>query len=114
MRLYPVKTSDSRNGRPEMSMDASVDSTIDRTGSGPDLDDRSLYINREMSLLAFQERVLEEAEDESAPLLERAKFLAIFSSNMAEFYMVRVAGLRQQVLAGVSELSLDGLTPAEQ
>jgi polyphosphate kinase len=83
-------------------------------GSPPDLGSRSLYVNRELSLLTFQERVLEEAEDESAPLLERAKFLAIFSSNMAEFYMVRVAGLRQQVLAGVRELSLDGLTPAEQ
>jgi polyphosphate kinase len=89
-------------------------STPDAGAPAPDLGARSLYINRELSLLTFQERVLEEAEDESAPLLERAKFLAIFSSNMAEFYMVRVAGLRQQVLAGVSELSLDGLTPAEQ
>jgi polyphosphate kinase len=79
-----------------------------------DLDSRSLYLNRELSLLAFQERVLEEAEDPSTPLLERAKFLAIFSSNLAEFYMVRLAGLRQQVMAGVRELSLDGLTPAEQ
>ncbi len=67
-----------------------------------------------MGLLAFQERVLEEAEDESNPLLERVKFLSILSSNMAEFYMVRLAGLKQQVQAGVSDLSPDGLTPAEQ
>jgi polyphosphate kinase len=78
------------------------------------LDDPSLYINREMSLLSFQERVLEEAEDSANPLLERVKFLSIFSSNMAEFYMVRVAGLKQQVSAGVRDLSADGLTPAEQ
>jgi len=67
-----------------------------------------------MSLLAFQERVLEEAEDAENPLLERVKFLSIFSSNMAEFYMVRIAGLKQQVQAGVRDLSMDGLTPAEQ
>jgi polyphosphate kinase len=79
-----------------------------------DLSDPSLYVNREISLLAFQERVLEEAEDPANPLLERAKFLSIFSSNMAEFYMVRVAGLKQQVSAGVREVSADGLTPAEQ
>ncbi len=79
-----------------------------------DLKDPSLYINRELGLLSFQERVLEEAEDESNPLLERVKFLSILSSNMAEFYMVRLAGLKQQVQAGVTDLSPDGLTPAEQ
>ena len=79
-----------------------------------DLADPSLYLNRELSMLAFQERVLEEAEDPANPLLERVKFLSIFSSNMAEFYMVRVAGLKQQVSAGVRDLSADGLTPAEQ
>ncbi|MEN6429966.1 MAG: RNA degradosome polyphosphate kinase, partial [Coriobacteriales bacterium] len=80
----------------------------------PDTRDPSLFVNRELGLLAFQERVLEEAEAEGNPLLERVKFFAIFSSNMAEFYMVRVAGLKQQVAAGVSELSPDGLTPSEQ
>jgi polyphosphate kinase len=79
-----------------------------------DLDSASLYLNRELSLLAFQERVLEEAEDPGNPLLERVKFLSIFSSNMAEFYMVRIAGLKQQVQAGVRGVSADGLTPAEQ
>lgn len=78
------------------------------------LDDPSLYINRELALLRFQERVLEEALDPANPLLERAKYLAIFSSNLSEFYMVRVAGLKQQVAAGVGGLSDDGLTAAEQ
>ena len=79
-----------------------------------DLDDSDFYLNRELSLLQFQRRVLEQAHDESIPLLERVKFLAILSSNLAEFFMVRIAGLRQQVAAGVSELSMDGRTPAEQ
>lgn len=90
-----------------------------RTPAGPqpptyDLYDPALYINRELSLLEFNRRVLEEAQDQSNPLLERAKFLAIYSSNMDEFFMVRVAGLRQQVEAGVTDTPPDGLTPAEQ
>ncbi len=76
--------------------------------------DASLYLNRELSLLAFFRRVLEEAQDERNPLLERVKFLSIVGSNLAEFFMVRVAGLKQQVEAGVIELSNDGLTPSEQ
>ncbi len=78
------------------------------------LDASELYVNRETALLSFQERVLEEAMDPQNPLLERAKYLAIFSSNLSEFYMVRVAGLKQQIAAGVSGLSDDGLTAAEQ
>ncbi|MRS11989.1 MAG: polyphosphate kinase 1 [Actinobacteria bacterium] len=78
------------------------------------LDAPELYINRETALLAFQERVLEEATDSRNPLLERAKYLGIFSSNLSEFYMVRVAGLKQQIAAGVAGLSDDGLTAAEQ
>ncbi len=79
-----------------------------------DLADHSLYINRELSMLAFQRRVLEEAQDERNPLIERVKFLSILGSNLGEFFMVRVAGLRQQVEAGVADLSVDGMTPAEQ
>ena len=79
-----------------------------------ELTDRSLLVNRELALLAFQERVLEEAADPVNPLLERAKYLGIFSSNVSEFYMVRVAGLKQQIEAGVTRLSDDGLTAAEQ
>jgi polyphosphate kinase len=78
------------------------------------LTDPSLYINRELGLLEFQRRVLEEAEDEQNPLLERVKFIAIFGSNMDEFFMVRVSGLRKQVEAHITELSPDGMTPRDQ
>jgi polyphosphate kinase len=72
------------------------------------------YLNREFSRLDFIGRVLSLAEDEDSPLLERAKFLAIVSENLDEFFQVRLAGLREQVAAGVGSRSLDGLTPAEQ
>jgi polyphosphate kinase len=78
------------------------------------LDDPRLFINRELSMLEFQRRVLEEAQDESNPLLERVKFLGIIGSNLDEFFMVRVAGLRKQVDAGVVDLPPDGKTPTEQ
>jgi polyphosphate kinase len=79
-----------------------------------DLEAPKNYINRELSALSFQQRVLEEAVDETNPLLERIKFLAIVGSNLDEFFMVRVAGLKKQVDAGVMDLPPDGLTPAEQ
>ncbi|HTP02761.1 MAG TPA: polyphosphate kinase 1, partial [Anaerolineales bacterium] len=81
---------------------------------GVPLTDPSLYINRELSLLEFQRRVLEEAEDEDNPLLERLKFLSIFGSNMDEFFMVRVSGIRKQVEARIPEVSPDGMTPRDQ
>src|SRR5215831_16400926 len=68
----------------------------------PALDDPTLYINRELSWLEFNRRVLEEARDPAVPLLERLKFLAIFSSNLDEFFMVRVGGLQQKVKAGIN------------
>lgn len=80
----------------------------------PDLLDPSLYINRELSMLQFQRRVFDEAQDITNPLLERVKFLAIVGSNMDEFFMVRVGGLKMQVDAGVVDFSIDGLSPAEQ
>lgn len=79
-----------------------------------ELDNPALYISRELGLLAFQHRVLEEARDERNPLLERMKFLAIVGSNLDEFFMVRVGGLKMQAEAGIGERSLDGLTPPEQ
>ena len=72
------------------------------------------YINRELGMLAFQERVFEEAKDKQNPLLERVKFLAIVGSNLDEFFMVRVGGLKMQHDVGVKHLSIDGKTPAEQ
>lgn len=85
-----------------------------RLHSEMNLKDSSLYINRELSLLAFQRRVLEEAQDETNPLLERLKFLAIVGSNLDEFFMVRVAGLKRQVEAGSSEVGPDGMSPSDQ
>jgi polyphosphate kinase len=72
------------------------------------------YLNREISYLRFNDRILQLAEDASIPLLERARFLAIAVGNLDEFYMVRVAGLKRQQAAGVSGVSVDGLTPDEQ
>lgn len=77
------------------------------------LDDPSLYINRELSWLDFNERVLQLGEDESIPLLERVKFCAIYTTNLDEYYMVRVAGLHDQIDAGVENPSQDGRTPTE-
>ena len=87
-----------------------------KTPSSPavDLHDPSLYINRELSLLAFQHRVLEEAEDERNPLLERVKFLSIVGSNLDEFFMVRVAGLVAQMDAGILDTGPDGMSPRAQ
>src|ERR1700674_3394458 len=75
--------------------------------------DPSLYLNRELSWLDFNDRVLQLVEDEQLPLLERVKFCAIYTTNLDEFYMVRVAGLRDQIDAGVENPSQDGRTPSE-
>jgi polyphosphate kinase len=76
-------------------------------------EDPSLYLNRELSWLDFNDRVLQLAEDERVPLLERVKFCAIYTTNLDEYYMVRVAGLRDQIDAGVEKPSQDGRIPSE-
>src|SRR3982074_158289 len=77
------------------------------------LEDPSLYVNRELAWLDFNDRVLQLAEDSRVPLLERVKFCAIYTTNLDEFYQVRVAGLRDQIEAGVEHPYQDGRTPSE-
>src|SRR5947209_2374340 len=108
-----------------------VDTTTRKNGAGPDsrlvaaavpapsqedidLARSALYLNRELTWLAFNRRVLAEAEDARNPLLERLKFLAITGSNLDEFFMKRIGGLKLQAVAGVPELTVDGRTPQEQ
>jgi polyphosphate kinase len=95
---------------------APTETAPELTGAGPSAGLRApaLYINRELSWLEFNRRVLHEARDSRTPLLERVKFLSIFSSNLDEFFQVRVAGLREQVAARLSELTPDGMSPEEQ
>ena len=78
-----------------------------------DLHDPSLYTNRELSWLDFNDRVLQLVEDREAPLMERVKFAAIWTSNLDEFFMIRVAGVHDQVAAGLQDRGADGLTPSE-
>jgi polyphosphate kinase len=83
-------------------------------GRNIDLDDPSLYLNRELTWLEFNRRVLHEAMETANPLLERLKFFAIFASNIDEFFMKRVGGLKLQLAANVFELTVDGRTPEQQ
>src|SRR6056297_166029 len=79
-----------------------------------DLNDSTLYLNRELSWMEFNNRVLSQAADQRLPLLERVKFLAIYGSNMDEFFMKRIGGLKQQVAAGIQDVTVDGRTPRQQ
>ncbi len=92
----------------------SADMRLAQAPSAINLKDPSLYFNRELSWIEFNRRVLEEAKDKRHPLLERVKFLAIFSSNLDEFFMIRVSGLKDQIAAGVVNVPPDGMTPTQQ
>ncbi|NGO70493.1 RNA degradosome polyphosphate kinase [Streptomyces boncukensis] len=103
----------------DLRLEPDIDSDVDlyEEGQEPDRADSELppgrFLDRERSWLAFNERVLELAEDSGTPLLERAKFLAIFASNLDEFFMVRVAGLKRRIATGVATRSASGLQPRE-
>jgi polyphosphate kinase len=92
--------------------EVAADRAESREGT-PDLSDRRLYVNRELSWLDFNDRVLQLAEDESIPLIERLKFLAIFTTNLDEFFMIRVSGVHEQVEARIDARGPDGLSPTE-
>ncbi|MBA8823196.1 polyphosphate kinase [Saccharopolyspora lacisalsi] len=115
------RTGEHAPGQPEHGEDTGVEEVkvpaappaVTRAAASTDLpEDR--YLNRELSALDFNARVLAVAEDPSQPVLERARFMAIFASNLDEFYMVRVAGLKRREETGLSVRSADGLTPHEQ
>jgi polyphosphate kinase len=103
-------------GRPAKKKAPALPVTVDGVGSPPpfDLGDSEWYLNRELTWLEFNSRVLHEAEDPRIPLLERLKFIAIVSANLDEFFMKRIGGLKQQIGAGLRELTLDGRTPRQQ
>ncbi len=92
----------------------STDEPVKKIAQHFDLNSPEWYLNRELTWLEFNRRVLWEAEDERVPLLERVKFIAIVSANLDEFFMKRIGGLKQQVGAGITELSVDGRNPQQQ
>ena len=106
----------SRNGEPAESIEtaAPLVTPAEEPPAYADLAAPDLYLNRELTWLAFNRRVLHEAQDERNPLLERVKFMSIVASNLDEFFMKRIGGLKQQVGAGVQELTPDGRTPSQQ
>lgn len=95
-------------------VDVNTDSSNGTKPTAVNLRNPSYYINRELSSIEFNRRVLNEAVNMEHPLLERIKFLAIFGGNMDEFFMVRVSGIKQQVMLGITDSPADGLTPREQ
>src|SRR5438105_4653334 len=100
-------------GGERMAVAAGPATGVDLAAAPAGLDDPELYVNRELSWLDFNDRVLQLAEDDRVPLLERVKFCAIYTTNLDEYYMVRVAGLRDQIDAGVDTPGQDGMAPTE-
>src|SRR5437899_3879235 len=114
-----MTTAASRNGQPPAASGSPVRAPTQAAPTRPgnaglSLDDPRLYLNRELTWLAFNRRILAEAEDERNPLLERVKFLAITASNLDEFFMKRIGGLKQQAAAGIPQPTVDGRTPQQQ
>ena len=112
-----VDTSPSPEHSSENSVPMKTDNNTDNNSTPPssiNLKSSEYYLNRELTWLNFNKRVLHEASDERTPLLERVKFLAITDSNLDEFFMKRIGGLKQQELAGVQQLTIDGRTPRQQ
>lgn len=106
-------TSPTRSKRTSVAKKVVV-SAVSEVPPAIDLDDSEWYLNRELTWLAFNRRVMSEAADPRVPLLERVKFLAIVGANLDEFFMKRIGGLKQQLAAGVQELTIDGRTPRQQ
>jgi polyphosphate kinase len=117
MQIPPVSELDSDDPKEASGVATPVTVPVSESSSSAPtltLESPDLYFNRELSLLEFQKRVLEQAKDPENPLLERVKFLSIVSSNLDEFFMVRVAGLQRQAASGAQEASVDGLSAAIQ
>src|ERR1700741_3078462 len=90
-----------------------VEHAVVKPAPAPNLSDPKNFINRELSWLEFNRRVLEEAQDPTQPLIERVKFVTIFSSNLDEFFEIRVAGIKQQIESETSDVGPDGMSPTE-
>ncbi|MRR59205.1 MAG: RNA degradosome polyphosphate kinase, partial [Deltaproteobacteria bacterium] len=100
--------------KPTATAPTATPATKKSSASPENLSSPSLYLNRELTWLEFNKRVLHEAQDDRTPLLERIKFIAIVSSNLDEFFMKRIGGLKQQLGAGIRALTVDGRTPRQQ
>jgi polyphosphate kinase len=115
---HKTKTSKIKSSKPKSTtLESGAENVVDspkQPSLPPDLTDSKWYLNRELTWLEFNRRVLHEAEDPRTPLLERLKFIAIVSANLDEFFMKRIGGLKQQIGAGLRELALDGRTPRQQ
>jgi len=111
----PATSSAPQPGKPDLKVQPAVVATPAATETAEfNLDAPELYLNRELTLLDFNRRVLRMGEDELTPLLERVKFIAIVSGNLDEFFMKRIGGLKQQIAAGIRTPTVDGRTPTEQ